>query len=160
MNKLHMFTGISRGGRALPGAVWSIIRATASATQGSAALYTSARQQSQAGAPVLVVQDRSQSQSQTEEALRLAQTYAGKHTHDGGRSASTTMRRKQIRKLTHSVMSSARVVITASPMLAGRECRAVKVGQAQGRPLRASTYFGKGAVDWLQQHIAEDRPEK
>ena len=85
-----MFTGISRGGRALPCAVWSIIRTTASATQGSAALHTSARQQSEAGAPVLVVQDRSQSQLQTEEALRLAQTYTGKHKHGSDIIASTT----------------------------------------------------------------------
>lgn len=34
-------------------------------------------QQPEQGAPVLVVQDRSQSRSQTEEALRLAQTFSG-----------------------------------------------------------------------------------
>lgn len=106
---------------------------------------------------MLVVQDRSQSQLQTEEALRLAQTYAGKHTHGGGRLQAQQLRRKRLR---NAHMSSARVVIMALPMHAGRECRAVKVGQAQGRPLRASSYFGKGAVDWLQQHIAEDTPEK
>ena len=155
-----MFTGISRGGRALPCAVWSIIRTTASATQGSAALHTSARQQSQAGAPVLVVQDRSQSQLQTEEALRLAQTYAGKHKQVATSLQARQLQCRQIRNITCFVLSSARVIIVAMPTYVGRECRAVKVGQAQGRPLRASTYFGKGTVEWLQQHIAEDTPEK
>lgn len=36
----------------------------------------------------------------------------------------------------------------------------MKVGHAQGQRPRAGTYFGKGAVDWLQQHIAACNPEK
>lgn len=42
----------------------------------------------------------------------------------------------------------------------GHECQAVKLGHAQGQRPRAGFVFGKGAVDWLQQHIADCKPDK
>jgi hypothetical protein len=76
-----MLTGISGGARVLPCALRSIVTVTSAVLPGNGALHTLTTQQPQPPAPVLVVQDRSQTPLQTEEALRLAQTYAGKHPH-------------------------------------------------------------------------------
>jgi hypothetical protein len=78
-----MFAGISRGGRALPCAVWSISNVTNTIYPGCAQLHHLTAQQPEPVAQVLVVQDRSQSELQTQEALRLAQTYAGEDMRGG-----------------------------------------------------------------------------
>lgn len=65
----------------LPCAARSIINLETLTLPACADVHSLTTPQSTSVVPVLVVQDRSQSQSQTEEALRLAQTYGGKEPH-------------------------------------------------------------------------------
>ena len=136
-----MFSGLSRAGRVVPSAVHSIIRVTTSVLSGCAELRTSTTQQSEAAAPIcIVLQDRSQSQLQTEEALCLARTFAGERTSRGYLPARRKVVWKSVQCMTmHVAKHVSPVKVHASPNLV---CRWGVQG-GQGRPCTGAAAASK-----------------